>query len=117
MSQSQENAPPIARTSHGSGIMTPYAIASTKGGHCFTVRISRPWISECAFAGIARNQSGSAPRAGYGRGRYFSSAGSQRKIMRMVKSLLAMPKIGRALKHDPEKWTPVFRKDHAQTWQ
>jgi hypothetical protein len=23
--------------------------------------------------------------------------------------------IGNALQHDPEKWTPVFRKDHAQT--
>src|SRR5471030_2593217 len=58
-------------------------MASIKGGHCFTVRISRPWISECAFAGIARSQSGSAPRAGMGRGKCSDSAGSQRKIMRM----------------------------------
>src|ERR1700733_12752548 len=46
-----------------------------KGGHCLTVRISRPWMSEWAFAGIAR--------AGTGRGRWSISAGSQRKIMRM----------------------------------
>jgi hypothetical protein len=31
-----------------------------------------------------------------------------------------LPKMGRrfdrrALEHDPEKWKPVFRKDHAQT--
>src|ERR1700730_1627630 len=59
-------------------------MASIKGGHCFTVRISRPWISECAFAGMARSQSGSAPRAAIGRGKCSDSAGSQRKIMRMA---------------------------------
>jgi hypothetical protein len=28
-------------------------------------------------------------------------------------SILAFPAL--ALEHDPEKWKPVFRKDHAQT--
>jgi hypothetical protein len=26
-----------------------------------------------------------------------------------------LAKAGRALEHDPEKWMPVFRKDHAPT--
>jgi hypothetical protein len=28
---------------------------------------------------------------------------------------VAMSAIALMLEHDPEKWTPVFRKDHAQT--
>jgi hypothetical protein len=30
-------------------------------------------------------------------------------------NFFAAPAIAGALRHDPEKWQPVFRKDHAQT--
>src|SRR5215831_499533 len=51
--------------------------------------MSRPWMSEWAFAGMARSQSGNALRAGNGRGRCCSSFGSQRNVMRMESSLEA----------------------------
>jgi hypothetical protein len=35
-------------------------------------------------------------------------------------NMMVLPKVraglgGRPLEHDPEKWTPIFRKDHAQS--
>ena len=68
-------------TSHGSTSMNPCRIASTNGGHCLTVRISRPCTGEATRGAIARSQSGSAARAGIGRGRKSISAGSQRKVI------------------------------------
>jgi hypothetical protein len=35
--------------------------------------------------------------------------------MRIDKSATPPGDINRKLEHDPEKWNPVFRKDHAQT--
>jgi hypothetical protein len=37
---------------------------------------------------------------------------------RQIKNLeprFASIEMGKTLEHDPEKWVPVFRKDHAQT--
>ena len=42
----------------------PWLIASTKGGHCFTVRTSASCTAEKASAGMARSQPGNALRAG-----------------------------------------------------
>src|SRR5438094_71643 len=59
----------------------PSIMASTKGGHCLTVRISLPWNSENSVIFIARSQSGRPRRAGSGFGRTAWSAGSQRKTI------------------------------------
>src|SRR5580693_7094870 len=60
-------------------------------------------MEECAFAGIARSQSGSAARAGTGRGRWSANAGSQRKIMRMAGS-----QGGGRCRHARERRHPVI---------
>ena len=63
--------------------MKPCVIASTKGGHCLTVRIARPCTADGTRGAIARSQSGSTACAGTGRGSRSMSAGSQRKVMFM----------------------------------
>src|SRR5262249_38658100 len=87
-SQSQDKTPSRTVTSQGNGMMKPWLIASMKGGHCLTVRTSRPCVSEKASFGISLIQSGNARRAGIGGGRRSRSFGSQRKITRMASPLV-----------------------------
>src|SRR5262245_33699705 len=67
-------------------MVKPYAIASTKGGHCLTVRTSASWTCEKASDGIERSQSGSIVRANAGRSSRSIKAGSQRKMTRIAGS-------------------------------
>ena len=60
----------------------PSVIASTKGGHCLTVRMAAACMSEGEVRCIVRSQSGSTSRAGLGRGSVPASAGSQRNVTR-----------------------------------
>jgi hypothetical protein len=39
----------------------------------------------------------------------------QGRLPRRQASVEGMMAVCAALEHDPEKWAPVFRKDHAQT--
>ena len=80
-SQFHDSAPSCTMTSQGKGMMKPYAMASTKGGHCLTVRTSWPWVGEKAPLGMARSQSGKAARAGSGGGKCACNAGSHRKTI------------------------------------
>src|SRR6266508_1754316 len=87
-------------------------MASTKGGHFFTVNCSCWNTVLNAFIGMDLNQLGKPCTAGAGRGRIGSSSGGQRKVM--VRSSLTLLSIDHwSGLHGTERPPPLARE---QTW-
>lgn len=64
-----------------SGMMNLKAMASRKGGHCLTVRISPNTSSQGALAAMGLSQSGSPRFAAHGCGSTSVSSGGQRNVI------------------------------------
>ena len=56
-----------------------------------------------------------APLTGGTKSRRHGRVGTRRRAVRLAHQRLHGPRILATLEHDPEKWVPVFGKDHAQT--